>query len=143
MQELRLIYRLKGIERAAKQFLRLTKNKKHFAFYGDMGSGKTTFITTLCKLLESEDLVSSPTFSIINEYNTLKDEVIYHFDFYRIKSNEELMDIGFHEYCSDDAYCFIEWPEKGKELIPDDFIAVTILEQEDQSRLLKFEFRNN
>jgi tRNA threonylcarbamoyladenosine biosynthesis protein TsaE len=143
MQEFRLIFKLKGIERAARQFLRLTKGKKHFAFYGEMGVGKTTFISTICKLLNAEDLVSSPTFSIINEYNTQKGEIIYHFDFYRIKSAKELLDLGFNEYCADDTYCFIEWPEKGEEVIPDDFLAVTIVEQSDQKRLLKFSGRVN
>ncbi len=138
MQEFRLIYREKGIRRAAKQFLRLVKGKRHFAFYGKMGAGKTTFIKAVCEHLSAEDLVSSPTFAIINEYNSEKEGTIYHFDFYRIKSVDELLDIGFHEYLTDDAWCFIEWPEKGEELLTDDFLPVHIEEDDKNNRVLKF-----
>ena len=77
-------------------------------------SGKTTFIAALCNVLGTADLISSPTFAIVNEYSTFERIPVYHFDFYRIKSKVELLDIGFDEYCRDDAYCFIEWPEKGE-----------------------------
>lgn len=141
MQEFRLIFKERGIKKAARQFLRLVGNTRHFAFYGKMGVGKTTFIKALCQHLKAEDLVSSPTFAIINEYNSEKQGIIYHFDFYRIKSVDELLDIGFHEYCSDDAWCFVEWPEKGEELLTDDFLPVMIEEDDKQNRVLRFDMR--
>jgi tRNA threonylcarbamoyladenosine biosynthesis protein TsaE len=138
MQEYNIVYTLKDINRTAKQFLRIIQGTKHLAFFGDMGVGKTTFITALCKLLGAQDLVSSPTFAIVNEYETSAGNPIYHFDFYRIKSSVELLDIGFNEYCSSDAYCFIEWPEKATEIIPDEFLAVYMEEVNHRKRILSF-----
>lgn len=138
MQKFRLIYTLDDIGRTAKQFLQMIQGNKHVAFYGGMGVGKTTFITVLCKLLGTEDLVSSPTFAIVNEYNTTQNIPIYHFDFYRIKSFIELMDIGFNEYCRTDAYCFIEWPDKADEIIPEDFLKIQMEEVDDHKRALSF-----
>ncbi|MBN2484609.1 MAG: tRNA (adenosine(37)-N6)-threonylcarbamoyltransferase complex ATPase subunit type 1 TsaE [Bacteroidales bacterium] len=129
---------LENINRAAMDFLRTNSGYNKFAFYGAMGSGKTTFITALCKALNAIDLVSSPTFSIVNEYNTRDENVIYHFDFYRIKNPEELYDIGFEEYCRNDAWCFIEWPEKAEELIPENFLKVFIEVNENDSRTIRF-----
>ncbi|MBN1599730.1 MAG: tRNA (adenosine(37)-N6)-threonylcarbamoyltransferase complex ATPase subunit type 1 TsaE [Bacteroidales bacterium] len=137
MKNLRLVYIEEDIERTAKQFLALVGKNKHFAFYGAMGAGKTTFIKALCNVIGTEDLVSSPTFAIINEYSANSGEPIYHFDFYRIKSPTELFDIGFHEYLSDSGYCFIEWPEKANELI-DDFLKVKIKEIKGGKRVLTF-----
>jgi tRNA threonylcarbamoyladenosine biosynthesis protein TsaE len=138
MKNIRFEYILNDMERAANQFLELTKGTKHFAFYGPMGVGKTTFITSLCGLLGTDDLVSSPTFSLINEYLTGDGISIFHFDFYRIKSKIELLDIGFDEYCRKEVYCFIEWPEKGEDIIPDDFLKVSIEEINDKKRVLSF-----
>lgn len=138
MPEFQLTYTLKDITRTAKQFLKITKDYRHIAFYGDMGVGKTTFITAICKILGTEDLVSSPTFAIVNEYDTSTGLPVYHFDFYRIKSATELMDIGFEEYCDSEAFCFIEWPDKADEIIPDDFIKVKMKEMDDQKRILAF-----
>lgn len=138
MQEFSLIYTLDDIHRTVKQFLLVNKDSKHFAFYGGMGVGKTTFITAMCKLLGTEDLVSSPTFAIVNEYSTLTEIPVYHFDFYRIKSTTELMDIGFNDYCATDAYCFIEWPDRAEEIIPPDFIKVYLEEISEIKRLLSF-----
>lgn len=126
MQEVRLEFGLEEIESTASRFLALTKGSLHFAFYGDMGIGKTTFITALCKQLGTDDLVSSPTFAIVNEYACRQDIPIFHFDFYRIKAATELLDIGFYDYCREEAWCFIEWPDKAEEIIPDDFIAVNL-----------------
>jgi tRNA threonylcarbamoyladenosine biosynthesis protein TsaE len=129
---------LDSIDKSAAEFLRNNKEYKKFAFYGSMGAGKTTFITALCKVLKATDLVSSPTFSIVNEYSTETGNTIYHFDFYRIKSPIELFDIGFEEYCVDDAWCFIEWPEKAEELIPDDFLKVFIEVGDNGKRTLRY-----
>jgi tRNA threonylcarbamoyladenosine biosynthesis protein TsaE len=138
MPDFRLVYTLKDIDRTAKQFLQIVLGNKHIAFYGGMGVGKTTFITAICKLLGTVDLVSSPTFAIVNEYDTSKGMPVYHFDFYRIKSPIELMDIGFDEYCSSDAYCFIEWPDKASEIIPEDFLTINMEEVDDHKRIISF-----
>jgi tRNA threonylcarbamoyladenosine biosynthesis protein TsaE len=129
---------LSSIQQVAAEFLRVCSPQRKFAFYGAMGSGKTTFITALCKELKAMDLVSSPTFSIVNEYETETGELIYHFDFYRIKTIEELFDIGFEEYCNDIAWCFIEWPEKAEEVISDEFVKVVITIDKSGNRGLSF-----
>jgi tRNA threonylcarbamoyladenosine biosynthesis protein TsaE len=138
MKKFHFEFILNDIERAAAQFLELTKGIRHYAFYGSMGAGKTTFITALCRKLGTDDLVSSPTFSIINEYITREGIPIFHFDFYRIKKQTELLDIGFEEYCRNDVYCFIEWPEKGEDIIPDDFLKVSLDEINNEKRVLSF-----
>jgi len=137
MQHHELRFSEAEIKVAAEKFLKLIHGYRHIAFYGEMGSGKTTFIKELCKNLETDDLVSSPTFTIVNEYYTRKGKLIYHFDFYRIKKAEELLDIGFYDYCADMNYVFIEWPEKAEEIIPDDFIRV-FLTISDPHRILSF-----
>jgi len=136
MQPLKLNFDKTGIERAAHKFLESTKGYRKFAFYGEMGAGKTTFITALCKALKTSDLVSSPTFAIVNEYALSSGDQVFHFDFYRIKSSGELLDIGFYDYCDLNAYCFIEWPEKAAEIIPEDFIDVQIQVNEDETRCI-------
>ena len=134
MQNPRLSFSLRDITEAATKFLAITKGNRHFAFYGNMGAGKTTFIKAVCELLGTIDLVSSPTFAIINEYTTHKGDVIYHFDFYRIKTSVELLDIGFYDYCTPDTFIFIEWPEKAEDIIPDDFVKVYLSEGLDETR---------
>jgi tRNA threonylcarbamoyladenosine biosynthesis protein TsaE len=136
MKEIKFIYTLEEIDKIASDFLFATKGYKHFAIYGNMGVGKTTLITSICKNLGSNDLISSPSFAIINEYSSEKEGLIFHFDFYRIKNPAELLDIGFHEYCSTSSYCFIEWPENGESVIPDDFIRITLEEKPDTRRVL-------
>lgn len=138
MKDFQLTYLEQDIDKIAAQFLELTSHYKHYAFYGSMGSGKTTFITAMCKQLQVEDLVSSPTFAIVNEYLAKNSLPVYHFDFYRIKKVDELFDIGFDEYCDEDAYCFIEWPEKAEEIIPDDFLKITIDETDNNQRTISF-----
>ena len=138
MEEVKFVFSLEKIDKTANKFLMATKGFKHFAFYGSMGVGKTTLITSICKKLGSNDLISSPSFAIINEYSFGKEELIYHFDFYRIKDPVELLDIGFHEYCNKDAYCFIEWPEIGEKMIPDDFVKLKLLEGANKKRILIF-----
>lgn len=100
-----------------------------FAFYGEMGAGKTTFIRALCDVMGVKDVVNSPTFSIVNEYLTSGSSV-YHFDFYRIKSIQEAWDMGHEEYFYSGAYCFIEWPEKIENLLPEDSLAISIVDKE-------------
>jgi tRNA threonylcarbamoyladenosine biosynthesis protein TsaE len=140
MKDIQLVFSEKQINKVALQFLKLTSNFRHIAFLGSMGSGKTTFITAICKQLGVNDLVSSPTFSIINEYSTKEGISVYHFDFYRIKKEDELFDIGFEEYCDGNEYCFIEWPEKAEKLIPDDFLWVKIEEIKTNKRSISFKF---
>jgi len=109
-----------------------------FAFYGKMGVGKTTLIKHICKILDVEDNVVSPSFSIVNEYKTLSEESIFHFDFYRIKNFVEALDIGYEDYFYSDSFCFIEWPEKIEELLPENFVYVHIeINENDNSRIIK------
>ena len=110
---------------AANRLLNFAGTQKVFLFFGEMGAGKTTFIKALSHALGVIDAVSSPTYSIVNEYS-LTDGSVYHFDFYRLKSQEEAFDIGFEEYLYSKKYCFIEWPEKIKDLWPPEFVSVKI-----------------
>ena len=124
-------------EEAAREFIGQMGDDTVFAFYGKMGAGKTTFIKALCKLLGVEDEVNSPTFAIINEYRSeTTAELIYHFDFYRIKKLEEVYDLGYEDYFYSGALCFIEWPELVEELLPLDAKKVTITENSDGSRTI-------
>ena len=126
---------LDTIRESAKEFVRLMGDDTVFAFYGKMGAGKTTFIKALCQELGVEDEVNSPTFAIINEYRSQTTaELIYHFDFYRIKKLEEVYDLGYEDYFYSGALCFIEWPELVEELLPLDAKKVTITENSDGSR---------
>ncbi|MBP5691561.1 MAG: tRNA (adenosine(37)-N6)-threonylcarbamoyltransferase complex ATPase subunit type 1 TsaE [Bacteroidaceae bacterium] len=128
---------LDHIEEAAREFIGQMGDDTVFAFYGKMGAGKTTFIKALCKLLGVEDEVNSPTFAIINEYRSeTTAELIYHFDFYRIKKLEEVYDLGYEDYFYSGALCFIEWPELVEELLPLDAKKVTINENSDGSRTI-------
>ncbi len=128
---------LDHIEDAAREFIGQMGDDTVFAFYGKMGAGKTTFIKALCKLLGVEDEVNSPTFAIINEYRSeTTAELIYHFDFYRIKKLEEVYDLGYEDYFYSGALCFIEWPELVEELLPLDAKKVTITENGDGSRTI-------
>jgi len=125
------------ISETAKQFLQMTSGFKRFAFYGKMGAGKTTLIIALCKELGAIDVITSPTFTIINEYKTITGDMIYHLDFYRIKSPDELLALGIEDYLYEDVYCFIEWPDKAEEILSDDIVKVNIEEIDINKRLLK------
>ena len=104
-----------------------------------MGSGKTTFIKSICKVLGSDDIINSPTFSLVNQYLTQDNESLFHFDFYRIEKLEEVMDIGYEEYFYSGSYCFIEWPEMIKELLPENFVYVKIeADEEGNYRYISF-----
>jgi tRNA threonylcarbamoyladenosine biosynthesis protein TsaE len=128
------------IREAARQFVSEIGNRRVFAFYGTMGAGKTTFIKAVCEELGVTDVITSPTFAIVNEYSPSSDFLpsskIYHFDFYRIKKLEEVYDMGYEDYFYSGALCFIEWPELIEELLPEDAVKVSIVEQEDGSRLV-------
>lgn len=126
------------IHDAAKEFVAKMGDNTVFAFYGKMGAGKTTFIKAVCEVLQVDDIITSPTFAVINEYRSSTGELIYHFDFYRIKKLEEVYDMGYEDYFYSGALCFIEWPELVEELLPADAVKVTIEEQVDGSRLLKW-----
>jgi len=115
---------LEQLNSIAKQILDYTSTHKKFAFYGEMGVGKTTLIKALSLQLGVNDVVSSPTFSIVNEYNADENIKVYHFDFYRIEDEEEAYDMGYEEYFFSSAYCFIEWAEKIPNLIEDDMVQI-------------------
>ena len=130
------IENLDNIRAAAHEFIQNMGDAHVFAFYGKMGAGKTTFVKAICEELGVEDVITSPTFAIINEYEG--DETIYHFDFYRIKKLEEVYDMGYEDYFYSGALCFIEWPELIEEILPDDAVRVSIIEQEDGSRVVSY-----
>ncbi len=133
-----LIPSLHDIDDAAAKMLKQLNGRKKVAFQGEMGSGKTTLIKALCRELGVVDGMNSPTFALINEYFTLSGNSIFHFDLYRIEDVMELYDIGYEDYFFSDAYCFIEWPEKAPELIPDHFVYVFIKVMEDDGREITF-----
>ena len=149
------------IREAAREFIEHIGEHRVFAFYGKMGAGKTTFVKAICEELGVDDVITSPTFAIINEYTatpptaaanssfslrecgvanfTLHSSLqIYHFDFYRIKKLEEVYDMGYEDYFYSGSLCFIEWPELIEDILPDDAVRVSIAEQEDGSRTVTF-----
>ena len=134
------IQSLDHIHEAAREFIAAMGDNTVFALYGKMGAGKTTFVKALCQELGVEDVVTSPTFAVINEYRSdIAGELIYHFDFYRIKKLEEVYDMGYEDYFYSGALCFNEWPELVEELLPGNTVKVTIEELEDGSRKLTME----
>ena len=129
---------LDTIRSAARQFIENIGSSRVFAFYGKMGAGKTTIVKALCEELGCDDVITSPTFAIVNEYTDGEQQPVYHFDFYRIKKLEEVYDMGYEEYFYSGALCLIEWPELIEDVLPDDTVRVIIEEQADGSRLLTF-----
>lgn len=130
---------LADINEAAKTFVENMGDSKVFAFYGKMGAGKTTFVKAVCECLGVEDVITSPTFAIVNEYTSATTgDAIYHFDFYRIKKLEEVYDMGYEDYFYSGSLCFLEWPELIEDLLPEDARKVTIEETADGSRVVKF-----
>ena len=144
---------LENIREAAREFISMIGEHRVFAFYGKMGAGKTTFIKAVCEELGVKDVITSPTFAIVNEYtidstltsnlstltsppSPLTSNNIYHFDFYRIKKVEEVYDMGYEDYFYSGALCFIEWPELTEDLLPDDAIRVDIGVDDNDKRYL-------
>ena len=130
---------LADLDKVAKILLEKYPSNRLFAFYGEMSAGKTSFIKSICSELKVIDNVSSPTFSIVNVYQTQTVDEVFHFDFYRIKSLEEVYDIGYEDYFYSDQYCLMEWPEMIDKLLPDDTIKVEIkVNHKNLSRTLTF-----
>ena len=128
---------LDELRSAAEKLVSFAGDEKIFLFYGDMGAGKTTFIKSLCECLGAKENVTSPTFSIVNEYQGDVAK-IYHFDFYRLKKQDEALDMGYEEYFYSGDYCFIEWPEKIAGLLPEHYIRVDIQVLSNNQRMLTF-----
>ena len=129
------------IREAAQEFIQHIGDHRVFAFYGKMGAGKTTFIKAVCEELGVNDVITSPTFAIVNEYSLPPSGDggrIFHFDFYRVKKLEEAYDMGYEEYFYSGALCFIEWPELIEDILPDDAVHVSIEEKADGSRTVSF-----
>ncbi|MCH5224924.1 MAG: tRNA (adenosine(37)-N6)-threonylcarbamoyltransferase complex ATPase subunit type 1 TsaE [Muribaculaceae bacterium] len=131
-------FRLEDIESAAKEFLEGIGEDRIFLLEGEMGSGKTTFISEVCRRLGARDDIGSPTFSIVNEYMDGDGNSIYHFDLYRIESERELLDMGAEEYFDSGNLCFIEWPDRLGRLRPDEAREVEIIVEDNGERLLRF-----
>lgn len=130
------IYTLLEVDQIAREIIELISGKV-VLFYGQMGVGKTTLIKEICKSLHSEDIISSPTFSLVNEYRTQNDEPIYHFDFYRIESEEEALDIGVEDYFYSGDWCLIEWPNNIENLLPLDAVEIHLFHADDGKRSIQ------
>lgn len=126
---------LSELPEAATQILEEAKGNRIFLFYANMGMGKTTLIKGICKQLGVDENVSSPTFSIVNEYEA-EGKKIYHFDFYRLKDEHEAFDLGYEEYFYSGNYCFVEWPEKIENLLPEDAVSVYIKGNNEDERTI-------
>jgi tRNA threonylcarbamoyladenosine biosynthesis protein TsaE len=128
---------LNELSAVAEELLVFANGEKFFIFEGEMAAGKTTFIKEICAALGTRDIVSSPTFSIVNEYET-ESGLVYHFDFYRLKNLQEAYDIGYEEYFYSGDYCLVEWPTKVEELLPERYVKVEILITGNSERLFNF-----
>lgn len=133
---MRITYTLSQLDDVAAQIISESKSNI-LLFYGEMGDGKTTLIKALCRALDVSSVVKSPTFSLVNEYITASEERIYHFDFYRIESEEEVLDIGFEQYLDTGKWIFIEWPQKIKSLLPKNSQKVIFNRLSEKSRVLE------
>ena len=130
---------INDLKYAAKKLISVFPDNRVFAIYGKMGAGKTTFIQAICKILGTDDNVTSPTFALINEYKTKELKSVFHFDFYRIKDLEEAFDLGYEDYLFSGNYCLIEWPEMIESLLPENIIRVKIEVLENESRIISAE----
>jgi tRNA threonylcarbamoyladenosine biosynthesis protein TsaE len=131
-------FTLEQIEETAANFLADTANYKVFAFNGEMGAGKTTFIHALCEAMKVKDTITSPTFSIINQYNTDDDRTVYHMDLYRVKDENEANNAGIEDCLYSGDTCFVEWPEKAPGIFPDGTLYISITSVDDYTRKLKY-----
>ena len=131
-------YQLSDLPAVAEQILEKAASKI-LLFYGEMGSGKTTLIKELAKQLGVEDVTSSPTFSLVNEYHSRNGEIVYHFDFYRIEDEEEAYDMGIEEYLDSKAWCFIEWPENVENLLPLESVVIKLTINPDNTRTIQID----
>ncbi|HSI90764.1 MAG TPA: tRNA (adenosine(37)-N6)-threonylcarbamoyltransferase complex ATPase subunit type 1 TsaE [Adhaeribacter sp.] len=129
---------LEELPKAAEHLVKNYPNEAVFLFEGEMGAGKTTYIKAICQALGVTDPVSSPTFSLVNEYRTARNKPVYHFDFYRIKNEEEALDIGFLEYLESGNMCLIEWPSLVTNLLPENYVLVTLENMAGQERKITF-----
>ena len=136
-----LLNNLSDLDVVANKFIESMEDRKIFAFYGEMGAGKTTFIKAICSALGVSETITSPTFSIVNEYEKSDGEPIYHFDFYRIENIEEVYDFGYEDYFYSDKMCFIEWPELVETLLPEDVVEVKISADDNEQRLISVQQR--
>jgi len=125
------------LKNASAKFLKLTSGHRIFAFYGSMGAGKTTIIKSICRKLGAIDTVTSPTFTLVNEYKTATQQSIYHIDLYRITKPEEIFDFGIEEYFASGSFCFIEWPELAEVLLPEETVRVKITVGENEVRTIE------
>lgn len=132
------IKNLEALYPAAQDFIRQMEDQKVFAFYGDMGAGKTTFIKAICEQLGVGETVASPTFAIINEYRGGSGDPIYHFDFYRIHKLEEVFDFGYEDYFYSGHICFIEWPELIEQILPENTVKLSIRETGSGTRVIEY-----
>ena len=136
------IFRFRSLADLDTVSIKLLEMGKHipiWLFQGHMGAGKTTLIKSLCKNLEVTSVVHSPTFALVNEYITVNEDVIYHFDFYRIRDEVEALDIGVEEYLDSGNLCFVEWPEKIESLWPQQYLLLNLHMEENEERILKVE----
>ena len=134
---------LEDLQQVAKTILKDMDNNNIFAINGNMGVGKTTLIKDFCKALGVQEVVSSPTFALVNEYSGANNNPVYHFDFYRIKKIDEVFDIGYEEYFYSDNYCFIEWPELVLELLPQSYVYILIEEKENGIREIQYSLKSH
>jgi tRNA threonylcarbamoyladenosine biosynthesis protein TsaE len=132
-------YSLPGIQEAASSLWQLKQHDRVWAFHGEMGAGKTTFIHALCELLGVTSAIGSPTYSIINEYNSSAAGTVYHLDLYRLRDEEEAMQAGVEDVLYSGNYCFIEWPEKAPALLPDHCLHITIELVDELNRRISFD----
>jgi len=132
-----IIKNKEGIPAAVHKLLKVIGNSRLIAFYGSMGSGKTTIIKEICKALGAIDIATSPTFTLVNEYKTVSGDSIFHIDFYRIKKREEVFDFGIEEYFSSGTWCFMEWPELIEDFLPGTTVRISIIVGENQERILE------
>ena len=132
-------YQLEDLTNISEKIVKAAGQNRIWNIVGEMGAGKTTLITRICKILGVKDSVSSPTFSLVNEYLTGSNKTIYHFDFYRIKTISEAYDMGYEEYFYSGNYCFIEWGIRVSELLPSERIDLTIKVLDEKSRIITLE----